>query len=125
TPLLLGAELPASEIELHLTPPWTLWPSWTWTLVESLAAAGHRERVGELALATIDRVYRATTRRELGSYPRPLPGTAPEFWPTDWRTYQGNDAYGWGATTANLLLRHLLGLKEAYPTDTWTLELAP
>ena len=23
-------------------------------------------------------------------------GVRPEFWPTDWRTYDGSDAYGWG-----------------------------
>ena len=66
-----------------------------------------------------------TTRRELGSLARPLPGCAPEFWPEDWATYAGNDAYGWGATTANLLIRHLFGFKESRETDGWVAELTP
>jgi hypothetical protein len=81
--------------------------------------------VGRLAFDTIDRVYRVTTRRELGSLMRPMPGTSPEFWPEDWRTYAGSDAYGWGATTANLLIRHLFGFKESRDTDGWVVELAP
>ena len=43
-------------------------------------------------------------------------GSSPEFWPEDWRTYGGSDAYGWGATTANLLIRHLFGFKESRHT---------
>jgi hypothetical protein len=102
-----------------------MWPSWTYALVESAAAAGHFEQVGVLAAEIIERVYRVTTRRELGSLPRPLPGVAPEFWPEDWRTYEGHDGYGWGATTANLLIRHVFGFKESRSTAGWTVELCP
>jgi hypothetical protein len=70
-------------------------------------------------------VYRVTTRRELGSLRRPLPGASPEFWPEDWATYGGSDAYGWGATTANLLIRHLFGFKESLATDGWVADLTP
>lgn len=127
TPLLIGLPLAESEVERHLRPPWTLWPSWTWSLVESVAAAGFLQlhRAGELASETIDRVYRVTTRRELGSLRRPLPGGSPEFWPEDWRTYGGSDAYGWGATTANLLIRHLFGFKESLDTTGCVFELIP
>jgi mannosylglycerate hydrolase MGH1-like protein len=125
TPLLLGLDLPEREVWQHATPPWTLWPSWTWSLVESAAAAGLYAGVGRLAFETIDRVYRVTTRRELGSLRRPTPGCSPEFWPEDWRTYGGSDAYGWGATTANLLIRHLFGFKESLETDGWVAELTP
>jgi hypothetical protein len=125
TPLLIGEPLAEAEILQHVSPPWTLWPSWTTTLVESAAAAGLFVAVGALAFETIDRVYRMTTRRVLGSLARPLPGCAPEFWPVDWRTYGGSDAYGWGATTANLLIRHLFGFKESHQTDGWSAELVP
>ncbi|MBV9898925.1 MAG: hypothetical protein JO020_32620 [Chloroflexi bacterium] len=125
TPLLLGLPLPESEVERHIAPPWTLWPSWTWSVVESAAAAGLYQRVGELAFDTIDRVYRVTTRRELGSLRRPMPGCSPEFWPEDWRTYGGSDAYGWGATTANLLIRHLFGFKESLDTSVCVFDLTP
>jgi len=125
TPLLIGLTLPETEIWRHASPPWTWWPSWTWSLVESAAAAGLYSGVGELAYATIDRVYRVTTRRELGNLRRPMPGCSPEFWPEDWTTYGGSDAYGWGATTANLLIRHLLGFKESVQTDGWVVDLTP
>jgi mannosylglycerate hydrolase MGH1-like protein len=125
TPLLLGHSLPEEEVWRHAAPPWTLWPSWTWSLVESAAAAGLYAGVGLLAFSTIDRVYRVTTRRELGSLRRPLPGCSPEFWPEDWPTYAGSDAYGWGATTANLLIRHLFGFKESLDTHAWVADLTP
>ncbi|HTD78763.1 MAG TPA: hypothetical protein VK898_14090, partial [Chloroflexota bacterium] len=125
TPLLIGEPLDEDEIWRHACPPWTLWPSWTWSLVESAAAAGHYARLGALAFETIDRVYRVTTRREVSSLSRPMPGSSPEFWPEDWRTYGGSDAYGWGATTANLLIRHLFGFKESRETDGWVAELTP
>ena len=125
TPLLIGEHLDEAEVWQHAVPPWTLWPSWTWSIVESAAAAGLYAPVGELAFETIDRVYRATTRRDIASFVRPLPGSSPEFWPEDWRTYCGSDAYGWGATTANLLIRHLFGFKESLETDGWVAELTP
>jgi hypothetical protein len=125
TPLLIGMPIDAAEVSGHFTPPWTLWPSWTWSLVESAAAAGLYAGVGQLAFETVDRVYRVTTRRELGSFARPLPGSSPEFWPEDWRTYGGSDAYGWGATTANLLIRHLFGFKESRDTSGWVADLTP
>jgi len=125
TPLLIGEPLASDEIWRHARAPWTWWPSWTYALVESAAAAGHVARVGALVSEIIERVYRVTTRHELGTLERPMSGCAPEFWPEDWRTYQGHDAYGWGATTANLLLRHLFGFKESRVTKRWTLELTP
>jgi hypothetical protein len=125
TPLLAGLPVPAAEVWRHATPPWTLWPSWTWSLVESAAAAGQHVGVGELAYQTIDRVYRVTTRRELGSVGRQMPGSSPEYWPEDWRTYGGSDAYGWGATTANLLIRHLFGFKESLDTSGCVFDLTP
>src|SRR5262249_888464 len=120
-----GLEMDRSEVRRHARPPWSLWPSWTWSLVESASAAGFVDVVGDLAFETVDRVYRATTRRHVGAFPRPMPGCAPGVWPEDWRTYGGNDAYGWGATTANLLLRHLVGFHESLRTDACAFELAP
>ena len=125
TPLLIGEPLDEDEIWRHACAPWTLWPSWTWSLVESAAAAGHYARLGVLAFETIDRVYRVTTRRDVATLSRPMPGSSPEFWPQDWRPYGGSDAYGWGATTANLLIRHLFGFKESRQTDGWVAELTP
>jgi hypothetical protein len=81
--------------------------------------------LGELIADLLDHVYAVTTRNTLDGLDRPLPGVAPEFWPGDWSTFDGSDAYGWGATTANLLLRHLVGVQESRRTDRWVLELAP
>jgi hypothetical protein len=125
TPLLVGLPLEPEEVWRHATPPWTLWPSWTWSIVESAAAAGLYAATGELAFEIVDHVYRATTRRDLTAYDRPMPGCPPEFWPEDWRSYGGSDAYGWGATTANLLIRHLFGIKESSATSGWVLDLTP
>ncbi|HET6319306.1 MAG TPA: hypothetical protein VFG86_22855 [Chloroflexota bacterium] len=125
TPLLIGEPLDADEVWRHAKAPWTWWPSWTYALVESASAAGYFERVGVLAAEIVERVYRVTTRQELGNLERPMPGCAPEFWPQDWPTYQGHDAYGWGATTANLLLRHIFGFKESRVTRSCVLELTP
>jgi hypothetical protein len=54
-----------------------------------------------------------------------MPGSAPEYWPQDWQTYDGNDGYGWGASTATLLIRHLVGFKESRQTEDWVAELTP
>jgi hypothetical protein len=125
TPMLLGMTIPEDEVQRHARPPWSLWPSWTWSIVESAAAGGYGSVVAPLVFETIDRVYRMTTRRDVSQVARPLPGSAPEFWPEDWRTYGGSDAYGWGATTANLLIRHLFGFRESRRTDGVVFELAP
>jgi hypothetical protein len=125
TPLLIGEPLAAEEIWLHASSPWTLWPSWTYALVESATAARHFKGVGGVVAGIIERVYRVTTRRELGSLAQQMPGASPEFWPEDWRTYRGHDAYGWGATTANLLIRHLFGFRESRATSGWHAQLTP
>ncbi len=125
TPLLIGEPLVAEEAWRHATAPWTLWPSWTYALVESAAAGGIVESLGGLVADIVERVYRVTTRHALGDTPKPLPGGSPEFWPENWRTYEGHDAYGWGATTANLLLRHLFGFQESRHTRAWRAELVP
>ncbi|MBV9579718.1 MAG: hypothetical protein JO057_14105, partial [Chloroflexi bacterium] len=125
TPLLLDLPLDTKEVSLHASPPWTLWPSWTWSLVESAAAADLSAVNAQTVFDIVDRVYRVTTRRELGSFVRPMPGSSPEFWPEDWRTYGGSDAYGWGATTANLLIRHLFGFRESSDTAGVVFDLVP
>jgi len=125
TPLLLGLPLDAEEVWRHATPPWSMWPSWTYVLVESSAALGHDARMRELQAELVDRVYRVTTRREPDQPGRPMPGASPEFWPRDWSTFDGHDAYGWGATTTNLVIRHLLGFRESRRTDAYVFELCP
>ncbi len=114
-----------SEVARHCTPPWTWWPSWTYALVESAAAAGLRGLVGEVAWSVLERVYRENGRRTLEVWRRPTPGAAREYWPADLGGWRASDGYGWGATTANLLLRHVVGLQECRKTTGWWANLAP
>ncbi len=131
TPLLGGTATPEqvaalrTELPLHITPPWTLWPSWCSTVLDCAGAAGLSELAGEAAARIAERVYRWVDRRTLAEGARPMPGASPEFWPLDWRGYAAADAYGWGATTANLLIHHVLGLHESRHTASWELELVP
>jgi hypothetical protein len=127
TPALVGLTPADMDAELDglACAPWTSWPSWCYVLLECAAAVGRYAWAGQIAWDVIDRVYRATTRRTLAEFSRPTPGGSPEFWPEDWRTFQGCDAYGWGATTANLLVRHLMGFKEARTTRGWQATLTP
>lgn len=131
TPLLGGvatqeqAQALRREVELHCTAPWTSWPSWCHVLAECGSAAGLHGLIGEMAWGVIDLMYRRNNRRSLAEAPRPTPGASPEYWPQDLRDWNASDAYGWGATTANLLLRHLFGLQESRSTRTWVLDLVP
>src|SRR5205823_10343495 len=55
TPLLIGEPLDETEVCRHAAAPWTLWPSWTWSLAESASAAGLYARRGQLASESSDR----------------------------------------------------------------------
>ncbi|MFN0074441.1 MAG: MGH1-like glycoside hydrolase domain-containing protein [Chloroflexota bacterium] len=114
-----------NEIRQHAVPPWTIWPSWCHVLAECASSVGLHELAGSIAGEVIDHVYRLTNRRSLAGIRRPTPGVAPEYWPKDLRGWDASDAYGWGATTANLLLRHLCGLQESTDTSGWILNLTP
>jgi hypothetical protein len=116
----LGDELPAYDVA-----PWCDWPSWTYAIVESAAAAGYHAFAARMAARIVERVWRRVDRRDLYGYARPLPGVAPEYWPTDVMAYTGSDGYGWGATTLSLLLRQVIGLTESEITDRWAVHLTP
>ena len=116
----LGAELPAYDVS-----PWADWPSWSYTIVESAAAGGHHAMAARMATRIVERVYRRNDRRDLRGFARPLPGVAPEYWPTDVATYTGSDGYGWGANTLALLLRHVIGFTESDDTGAWSFHLTP
>ncbi|MGI8687621.1 MAG: hypothetical protein ACR2M3_03485, partial [Thermomicrobiales bacterium] len=60
----------------------------------------------------VDRVYRENDRRTQAPDERPTPGGAREYWPEPLGKFTGNDAYGWGAETLPLLLRHIVGFRE-------------
>jgi hypothetical protein len=94
-------------------------------LTECAAELGLHELAGAISVEVIESVYRLTNRRSLDAIRRPTPGVSPQYWPRDVRGWDASDAYGWGATTANLLIRHVCGLQESRETDGWILNLAP
>jgi hypothetical protein len=113
------------EVRRHRTAPWTWWPSWSYALVECAAAAGLHDLAGQVAAEVLERVWPQNDRRTLADFPRPTPGAAREYWPADLRDWQASDAYGWGATTANLFMRHVMGIQESRDTTGWVLTLVP
>jgi hypothetical protein len=100
------------EVERFLGPPWSLWPSWTWTVAEAAHDLGRRDLASRLATSIVRRVYPENDRRPLESDGGPLPGVAREWWPLDLGGWNADEAYGWGGTTALLLLRHIFGILE-------------
>ncbi|MBI4493168.1 MAG: hypothetical protein HY690_10300 [Chloroflexi bacterium] len=130
-PLLFGVATPAqrarlrTEVEYYAAPPAIEWPSWSWVVLESAAWAGYHDFAARVAAEIVERVYRANDRRSLEPHARPMPGVAPEYWPLDLASFQGSDAYGWGANTAALLLRHVVGFLESPFTAGCRFRLVP
>jgi hypothetical protein len=114
-----------NEIRQHAVLPWTMWPSWCHVLTECAAEVELHELAGSVSVEVIESVYRLTNRRSLAAIRRPTPGVSPEYWPRDVRGWDASDGYGWGATTANLLIRHVCGLQESRETGGWILNLTP
>jgi len=100
------------ELVHYDTAPWRWWPSWSGTLGEVAAALGDDEWAARFVEKIVDRVYRENDRRTHAPDERPTPGGAREYWPEPLGKFTGNDAYGWGAETLPLLLRHIVGLRE-------------
>lgn len=92
--------------------PWILWPSWTYVVTEACAAVGRYDVASEMSAGIIERVYAENDRRDLSRFPAPIPGVAREYWPLSLENWSASEAYGWGATTSLLLLRHLVGFQE-------------
>lgn len=128
---LLGVATPeqverlANELPAYDTSPWADWPSWTYVIVECARIAGYHAMAARMAARIVERVYRRNDRHDRHGFARPLPGVAPEYWPTDVTTYGGSDGYGWGATTLSLLLRQVIGLTESEETGRWECYLTP
>jgi len=100
------------ELEHYDTAPWHWWPSWSGTLGEAAAALDCDAWAARFVAKIVDRVYRENDRRTQAPDERPTPGGAREYWPEPLGKFTGNDAYGWGAETLPLLLRHIAGFRE-------------
>jgi len=100
------------ELEYYDTAPWRWWPSWSGTLGEVAAALGCDAWAARFVARIVERVYRENDRRTQEPDERPTPGNAREYWPEPLGKFTGNDAYGWGAETLPLLMRHVVGFHE-------------
>lgn len=130
TPAMLGVaseeQMPdlRKEIELYHRIPMTVWPSWCYVTAEAATSAGMHEFVSKMAYEVVDKVYRENDRRDQSEYRRPYPGNAREYWPADPKEFRGSDVYAWGAHTATLLMRQIVGFRES-EADGWELVLCP
>jgi hypothetical protein len=114
-----------AEVERFFRAPFTIWPSWSTFVLEAAAAIGMHRFAGTMAFEIVSRVYAGTDRRTIEEFERPLPGAAPEYWPHDWGSFGGNDAYAWGAQTASFVIRHVLGIRPSERRNGIGLVLAP
>lgn len=112
------------EIPLYGCEPFNVWPSWNFLFSEAASALKMYRFLSHFSWQIIERVYEENDNRVLEEG-KPLPGTAREYWPLSKDFFKGNDAYGWGAQTATLLIRHILGIKSSQNTQEFVLSLCP
>jgi hypothetical protein len=131
TPLLarlVGAEQTKAlsrELTAYAREPWTMWPSWSYVLLESALAAGERAFAAGVANSIVGRVYGELDRRSLGDPRGPTPGVSREYWPPDLSSWRSCEGYGWGATTAWFVVREIFGFLESESTSDLRFRLAP
>ncbi|HZO28245.1 MAG TPA: hypothetical protein VFH48_19900 [Chloroflexota bacterium] len=134
TPLLAGLaddEVRAglrSELQHYGGPPWTLWASWSYVVLEAAPRAGDHSFAGRVAAEIVGRVYDELDARQIVDPRHPTPGVAREYWPLDLDTWASCEGYGWGANTASLLVRQVFGFTEGPYLDAatpLTFELRP
>jgi hypothetical protein len=100
------------ELRHYTGPPWTLWASWSYLVLEAALLAGERALAGRVAAEIVGRVYDELDAREIASPAHPTPGVAREYWPLDLDSWASCEGYGWGANTASLLMRQIFGFLE-------------
>ncbi len=101
-----------AELARYASPPWTLWPSWSYILLEAADMAGAGAWASRLADDVVARVYEELDRRSIDAPRGPTPGVAREYWPLDLAEWSGCEGYGWGATTASFVVRQIFGFRE-------------
>ncbi|MCC7367527.1 MAG: hypothetical protein IT306_03840 [Chloroflexi bacterium] len=123
TPVLAGLATGAQaralgrELEAYGGPPWTLWASWSYVVLEAACQLSQSAWAGTIAAGIVDRVYRELDARQIDAPSHPTPGVAREYWPLDLDTWASCEGYGWGANTATLLMRQIVGFREG-PLET-------
>jgi hypothetical protein len=112
------------EILLYDRVPFNVWPSWNFVTMEAASKLNLNQFASEFAYKIIDRVYHENDRYDL-NISCPLPGHAREYWPVDLKDYEGNHAYAWGAQTASMLIRQIIGIKASDNTMELEFILTP
>jgi hypothetical protein len=118
TPLLAGLTDEAiraglrRELQQYAGPPWTLWASWSYVVLEAAPLTGDLGFAGRIAAEIVGRVYDELDVRDPRGPDHPTPGVAREYWPLDLDTWKSCEGYGWGANTASLLVRQIFGFFE-------------
>jgi hypothetical protein len=134
TPLLAGLSDDAmrdglrAELQAYDRPPWTLWASWSYVVLEAAPLTGDTAFAGRVAAEIVHRVYGELDVRTIAGPSHPTPGVAREFWPLDLDSWASCEGYGWGANTASLLVRQVFGFLEGPYIDVatpLTFELRP
>jgi hypothetical protein len=105
------------ELEHYGGPPWTLWASWSYVVLEAAMRMGSGPWAGQIAAGIIDRVYRELDSREIAAPTHPTPGVAREYWPLALDSWASCEGYGWGANTATMLMRQVVGFHEGPDED--------
>lgn len=100
------------ELPAYAGPPWTLWASWSYVVLEAALALGERGFAARVAHEIVARVYRELDTHEIAGPSHPTPGVAREYWPLGLSTWASCEGYGWGANTATLLVRQIFGFLE-------------
>jgi len=103
------------------------WPSYWLPFSEAGWNAGLRPFIAEELVKVGNRIYGRSDAREVrptaaryadrlpAAYNFYIPGVASEFWPVELNepVYYGAEHYGWGATFPSLVIRNLIGFREA------------
>jgi len=105
------------------------WPAFWQIFSEAAWHAGQRmllsEKIAERTYQRMDRRERLPVRNFDTSLPPRynyrIPGVAMEFWPVDEDNPGGCENYGWGATLPALIVRNIIGFREAGGRDVFLL----
>lgn len=122
---------------------WLEWPSFMFPFTEAAWVADLRLFGGQVVAETADRIYSRTDALQPNydtgvfstevtglpaEYNYRLPGVANEFWPVSIEGHEnpgGCENYGWGATLPTLIVRNVIGFREATTLDPHRFTLAP
>jgi len=114
---------------------WLEWPSFMYIFTEAAWNSGLRVFISKIVADTCNRVFLRIDAKDLrkntsqvqlpDKYKFRIPGVADEFWPIPDTNSGGCENYGWGATLPTLIIRNIIGFREADCMDNDCFILAP